>query len=131
VPDVWVVNASPLIAFDRIGCVHVLGQLAREVVLPAAVIAEVAAGPHPLAAAQLGRHRSVVVGGIHPVVAAWDLGRARQRSYRGPPPKSAVLPSSTIGPRVDAQLRSASPRLEPFASCWMPRRPASSRRSLP
>jgi hypothetical protein len=74
VPDVWVVNPSPLIAFDRIGCVHLLGQLAREVVLPAAVIAEVAAGPHPLAAAQLGRHRSVVVGGIHPVVAAWDLG---------------------------------------------------------
>jgi predicted nucleic acid-binding protein len=74
VPDVWVVNASPLIALDRIDCVHLLGQLATEVVLPAAVIAEVAAGPHPLGAAQLGRHRSVVAGAIHPVVAAWDLG---------------------------------------------------------
>ena len=72
--DVWVVNASPLIALDRVGCIHLLGQLANEVVLPEAVIAEVAAGPRALGTAQLGRYRSVVAGAIHAVVAAWDLG---------------------------------------------------------
>jgi predicted nucleic acid-binding protein len=74
VPDTWVVNASPLIALDAIGSIHLLAPLAAEIVLPGAVIAEVGAGPRPLAPAQLGRHRSVTVDTIHPVVAAWDLG---------------------------------------------------------
>jgi predicted nucleic acid-binding protein len=74
VADVWVVDASPLIALERIGCVHLLEQLAAEVVLPAAVIREVGVGPRSLAPAGLCRHRAVVVDVIHPVVAAWDLG---------------------------------------------------------
>lgn len=73
-PDVWVVNASPLIALDRIGHLHLLALLAREVVIPGAVLTEVGIGPRPLGAVELGRHRVVAVLAIHPLVAAWDLG---------------------------------------------------------
>ncbi len=72
--DVWVVNASPLITLEKIGCLGLLAQLAKEVILPSAVIAEVAAGPRPLLPAQLGPHRLVTGTAVHPMVAAWDLG---------------------------------------------------------
>ena len=72
--DVWVVNASPLISLERIGQVALLGRLAKEVVLPSAVIAEVGTGSRALLPAQLGPHRVVTAPAIHPVVAAWDLG---------------------------------------------------------
>lgn len=73
-PDVWVVNASPLIALDRIGHVHLLSLLATDVVLPRAVMSEIGVGPRPLGSVDLGRHRVVAVEAIHPMVAAWDLG---------------------------------------------------------
>jgi predicted nucleic acid-binding protein len=72
--DVWVVNASPLISLERIGCLTLLERLAKEVVLPSAVIAEIGTGPRALLPTQLGSHRLVTVPSIHPVVAAWDLG---------------------------------------------------------
>jgi hypothetical protein len=51
--DVWVVNASPLISLEKIGCLGLLARLAKEILLPSAVVAEVAAGPRPLLPAQL------------------------------------------------------------------------------
>jgi predicted nucleic acid-binding protein len=72
--DVWVVNASPLISLEKIGCLGLLAQLAKEIILPGAVVAEVAAGPRPLLPAQLGQHRLVTGTAVHPMVAAWDLG---------------------------------------------------------
>jgi predicted nucleic acid-binding protein len=72
--DVWVVNASPLISLERIGCLTLLERLAKEVVLPSAVITEIGTGPRALLSAQLGSHRVVTIPAIHPVVAAWDLG---------------------------------------------------------
>jgi predicted nucleic acid-binding protein len=74
VPDIWIVNASPLIALDAISGVRLLAALAADVVVPDAVMSEVAAGPRPLSPDRLGRHRTVTVDGIHAVVAAWDLG---------------------------------------------------------
>jgi predicted nucleic acid-binding protein len=74
VADLWVVNASPLIALEKIGCLYLLASLAREVVIPQAVLTEVGTGPKPLLPEQLGTHRRVSVPVIHAVVAAWDLG---------------------------------------------------------
>ncbi len=72
--DIWVVNASPLISLDQIGCVYLLARLAREVIIPRGVIEEVGRGRTPLEPARLGVHSAVAVIAVHPQVAAWDLG---------------------------------------------------------
>lgn len=84
----WILNASPLIALDLVGCIDVLAGLAGDVVIPDAVLAEVAAGPNPLSPAVLGHHR--VVSGLptHPIVAAWDLGKG----------ENAVLSTAAANP---------------------------------
>lgn len=74
VADTWVVNASPLISLDRIGSLGLLTELGRDVVVPAAVLAEIGKGPKPIAVGQIGLHRSVATTALHPIVAAWDLG---------------------------------------------------------
>jgi predicted nucleic acid-binding protein len=74
VAETWVVNASPLISLDRIGSLHLLTELGREVVVPGAVLAEIGKGPKPIAAGQIGPHKSVATVALHPIVAAWDLG---------------------------------------------------------
>lgn len=43
--DIWVVNASPLIALAEVGCEHLLTALAPTVLVPTAVEAEILAGP--------------------------------------------------------------------------------------
>lgn len=53
---------------------HLLARLAREVVVPPAVLREIGDGPRPLAPEQIGPHRVAAVTGIHPIVTAWDLG---------------------------------------------------------
>jgi predicted nucleic acid-binding protein len=73
VADTWVVNASPLIALDRIDHIHVLSRLAR-VVVPVAVLSEIQRGPRPLDPSTLGQHTVGEVAGVDPRVAAWDLG---------------------------------------------------------
>ena len=45
VSDIWVVNASPLIALAEVGCEHLLTALAPTVLVPTAVEAEILAGP--------------------------------------------------------------------------------------
>ncbi len=74
VVELWIVNASPLIALERIGCVHVLAALAVDVIIPGAVLVEVSAGSRALSIERLGKHRVVTGIAIHPIVAAWDLG---------------------------------------------------------
>lgn len=73
-PDFWVVDASPLISLDQIGCVHLLARLSKEVIVLGAVMAEVSTGPMALTPEKLGRHRVVQINGVNPGVAAWDLG---------------------------------------------------------
>ena len=41
----WVVNASPIILLAKVGQVELLPKLAGELVVPAAVVAEIEAGP--------------------------------------------------------------------------------------
>ena len=75
--DIWVVNASPVIALAKVGQLHLLQDLCKELLVPEAVVAEILAGP-PSAPA-----RRAVEGGWGPTVAAnriapdlleWGLG---------------------------------------------------------
>ena len=72
------VNASPLIVLGKLGHLDLLSSLCAEVVVPAAVVREVCAGPiddparRALEAEELGRQESVPA--VDAVVAAWDLG---------------------------------------------------------
>jgi len=43
--DLWVVNASPIIALGKIGLLHLAARLARDIVVPAGVVREILAGP--------------------------------------------------------------------------------------
>lgn len=45
VAEVWVANASPVIALAKAGHLHLLEQLAGELLLPKPVVAEVLSGP--------------------------------------------------------------------------------------
>jgi predicted nucleic acid-binding protein len=92
--EIWVVNASPLISLDRTGSIDILLRLARDLVIPAGVLAEIARGPSPIAPSQLGMHRAVSVPTIHPVVAAWDLGTG----------ESEVLSWAVANPEATALL---------------------------
>jgi predicted nucleic acid-binding protein len=55
VSEAWVVNASPLILFSRIGRLDLIERLAPTILVPNAVIEEIRAGQHkdPTAAAAL------------------------------------------------------------------------------
>lgn len=44
-PEIWVVNASPVIVLARVDQLHLLKDLSDELLLPEAVLAEVLAGP--------------------------------------------------------------------------------------
>jgi predicted nucleic acid-binding protein len=45
VAEVWVTNASPVIALAKAGYLELLKQLPNELLLPEAVVAEIIAGP--------------------------------------------------------------------------------------
>jgi predicted nucleic acid-binding protein len=77
VTERWVLNASPVIALSRVDYVHLLLDLPDAAVLPAAVAAEIEAGPASDAARQAveaGRFEIVDVP-LRPEIQAWDLGR--------------------------------------------------------
>ncbi|MCC7495439.1 MAG: DUF3368 domain-containing protein [Fimbriimonadaceae bacterium] len=72
----WVLDASPLISLGRIGYGSWLPQLADEVVTPAAVAAEVLAGPADEARQLVATGSIAVVQAppAPPALLAWDLG---------------------------------------------------------
>lgn len=75
--DLWVVNASPLIVFGKIGQLELFTRLAQEIVVPRGVSEEILAGPENDAArlAIEGQmFRLVDVQEPTPELAAWDLG---------------------------------------------------------
>lgn len=73
----WVVNASPLIVLCKIEHQHILEQLAAEIVLPAAVVAEIVAGPADDPARKYLKGEPLAVVDVAPdsVVYTWDLGK--------------------------------------------------------
>jgi len=78
VSEAWVVNASPLILFSRIGRLDLIERLARTILIPDAVIEEVRAGQHKdrTATTALAWARAYRVEDIAVVasIAHWDLG---------------------------------------------------------
>jgi predicted nucleic acid-binding protein len=75
--DRWVVNASPLIVFGKIGQLELLTRLTQEIVVPRAVATEIVAGPQNDAARlaiEAEMFQLVDVQEPTPELAAWDLG---------------------------------------------------------
>lgn len=74
----WVVNASPLILLAKVGHIHMLPQLTKQLVIPASVVAEVQEGPStdPAQTWLSGEGATWIRADIATVsaVAAWDLG---------------------------------------------------------
>ena len=86
----WVLNASPLIVLAKINHQHLLIQLAEEIAIPQAVLAEINAGPTGDPARQFLATPPfpVLEAAPDPVVVAWDLGAG----------ESAVLSHALINP---------------------------------
>ena len=72
----WVVNASPLIVLAKIDSLHLLTELADEIVVPRAVVTEINAGPadDPARLFFDSNPLSIVSVVGEPMVLAWDLG---------------------------------------------------------
>lgn len=72
----WIVNASPLIVLAKIDHQHLLTQLAGELLVPQAVVAEIAAGPVEDAARRYLSEVPLPIVAVtaEPSVQAWDLG---------------------------------------------------------
>ena len=75
-PDRWVVNASPLILLAKIGHLHLLTELADELVVPEAVLDEVNVGPEDDPARRFFVSTSLptVAVTLDATIMAWDLG---------------------------------------------------------
>jgi predicted nucleic acid-binding protein len=77
VSDVWVVNASPIIALAKVSRLHLLYDLCDELLVPEAVVAEICAGP-PSDPAKLAIQRgwgtTVTANRVTPVLLEWGLG---------------------------------------------------------
>lgn len=75
-PNRWVVNASPLIILAKIDSLHLLTELAEEIVVPRAVLTEIIAGPvdDPARLFLNSTPLPIVPVVADPMVLAWDLG---------------------------------------------------------
>jgi predicted nucleic acid-binding protein len=77
VSDIWVVNASPIIALAKVGRLYLLHDLCSELLVPEAVVAEICAGPPSDPARQAVEHgwgARVAVDRIAPDLLEWGLG---------------------------------------------------------
>jgi predicted nucleic acid-binding protein len=78
VSEAWVVNASPLIPFSRIGRLDLIERLASAILIPKAVIEEVRAGHHKdrkaAAALEWAEHHRVENVTVAAGIEHWDLG---------------------------------------------------------
>ena len=75
--DLWVVNASPIIALAKIGRLSLLDDLCKDLFVPEAVVAEILAGPSSDPARQSiedGWGSTVAVDNIVPDLLEWGLG---------------------------------------------------------
>lgn len=93
-----VVNASPLIFLDQVGGLSWLSQLAQAVIVPAAVLTEIAAGvdisPGLTARKLEARFQILPDLGLPEEIAGWDLGAGESQvlaAVREEPGREAVL----------------------------------------
>jgi predicted nucleic acid-binding protein len=77
VSDLWIVNASPIIALAKVNRLQLLQELSRELLIPHAVVREILAGPTSDPARQafdLGWGQVVSPKTIPPELLEWGLG---------------------------------------------------------
>jgi predicted nucleic acid-binding protein len=75
--EIWVVNASPLIALGKVGQLDLLRLLSEDVLLPEPVVQEILAGPEgdpARSAIAAGWGHRVPADTISPQVLEWSLG---------------------------------------------------------
>jgi hypothetical protein len=75
--EIWVVNASPMIALGRVGHLDLLSGLSDDILLPLPVVEELLAGPEgdqARRAVEAGWGRRVPAETISPRVLEWSLG---------------------------------------------------------
>jgi hypothetical protein len=124
VADVWVVNASPIIILARAGHLGLITDLANQVLVPAAVVSEVLAGPEAdpaRLALERGWGQRVVVEEVPVPVwnGVWERGR-RRSSRSGA--RGRVPPLFWMTPKPgDVLAPSAFLSLAPWASSFGPR----------
>ena len=101
--DIWVVNASPVIALAKIGQFHLLQSLCKELLIPQAVVSEILAGPPSDPARHALEHgwgTTVAPCQIAPELLEWGLGSG----------ETAVLAVAMERKRATAVLDDAAAR---------------------
>lgn len=101
--ETWIVNASPVITLAKAGYLHLLDRLAKTILIPEAVAAEILIGPPSdpaRKALQTGWGRRVPSGPIPEVVLEWGLGAG----------ESAVLALALREPGFPSVLDDAAAR---------------------
>jgi predicted nucleic acid-binding protein len=101
--EVWIINASPVITLAKAGYLHLLDQLAIELLIPSPVVAEILAGPPEDPA-----RKAIESGWGHvlsppptpEIILEWGLGAG----------ESSVLASSLAQPGRTAVLDDAAAR---------------------
>jgi predicted nucleic acid-binding protein len=83
VTDAWVINASPIILYGRIGRIDVIERLAPSVIVPTAVIEEIRKGVHKdntakqaITWAEQYKHPNIE---IPSSIERWDLGQGESQ----------------------------------------------------
>lgn len=132
----WVVNASPLILLAKIGQTNLLAKLTEELVVPAAVVAEIEQGPvaDPARLWVRGEGSKWVQpdANLRPEIAAWDLGAGEtavlnwalgrpqfeaiidDRAARKCAQVQGILCRGTLGVVLAAKKRGIIPAAKPF-----------------
>ena len=75
--DLWVVNASPVITLAKAGHLLLLERIPTELLLPEAVVAEIAAGPQDdpaRLAVEAGWGKRAIAGSVPDDILEWGLG---------------------------------------------------------
>jgi len=101
--EAWIINASPVITLAKAGYLHLLDQLAIEILIPRSVVDEILAGPFedPARQAIESGWGDVLSPGLIPeIVLEWGLGAG----------ESAVLAAALAEPGRMAVLDDAAAR---------------------
>jgi hypothetical protein len=109
VKNKWVVNASPLILLAKAAHIELLSSLTEELIIPQSVAREIDEGPATDPARQwlggAGAQKIIADPPSSQLIAAWDLGAAKQQSSVGPSKIRTSKLSSMIGRHGSARWR--------------------------
>jgi hypothetical protein len=128
VSEAWVVNASPLILFSRIGRLDLIERLAPTILIPNAVIDEVRAGQSKdltaTAALEWAAQYRVDDATVAASIEHWDLGAGESQVIAQPGPTCRAARWKPSRWRAIAMARSRVTMSADFSGCrcGIPRR---------